>query len=295
MATLSGNKVKDTYSSLLKLESNGVTSTLKTVEDGAGADSALKLSTTEVEVAALSFGAVPSSSPSELTALMIDSNNNVVTRELDAGAFGTSATEAFKTISIAGQGDVVADSATDTLNIVAGSNITLTTNASTDTITIASTSSVFGNPMYVQRPGASYTLTATATTPTEAPVDNNSNSSSHLVNDDSNAHLNSSSSTSNAISIVRNGLIRIDINFMLEVTTSNTDVTIDVKEKPSGGSASTIQSIVRTKASVGNMGIGFSLFRHAADNTDIYYEISRNSGGGASMLTTSTFAVTKLD
>ena len=149
--------------------------------------------------------------------------------------------------------------------------------------------------MYVQRPGAAYTLTTTATTPTEANVDNNSNSSSHLVNDDSNAHLNSSSSTSNAISIVRNGLIRIDINFMLEVTTANTDVTIDVKEKPSGGSASTIQSIVRTKASVGNMGIGFSLFRHAADNTDIYYEISRNSGGGASMLTTSTFAVTKLD
>ncbi len=43
----------------------------------------------------------------------------------------------FQTISIAGQSDVVADIATDTLTLVAGSNITLTTNAGTDTITIA--------------------------------------------------------------------------------------------------------------------------------------------------------------
>ena len=42
----------------------------------------------------------------------------------------------FKTIAIAGQSDVVADSATDTLTLVAGANVTLTTNASTDTITI---------------------------------------------------------------------------------------------------------------------------------------------------------------
>lgn len=43
----------------------------------------------------------------------------------------------FSTISIAGQSDVVADTTSDTLTLVAGSNITLTTNATTDTITIA--------------------------------------------------------------------------------------------------------------------------------------------------------------
>lgn len=42
----------------------------------------------------------------------------------------------FKTIAISGQSDVVADSLTDTLTLVAGTNITLTTNASTDTVTI---------------------------------------------------------------------------------------------------------------------------------------------------------------
>ena len=47
-------------------------------------------------------------------------------------------TEAFKTISVSGQSDVVADSATDTLTLVAGSNMTITTNASGDSITFTS-------------------------------------------------------------------------------------------------------------------------------------------------------------
>ena len=47
-------------------------------------------------------------------------------------------TEAFKTIAVSGQSNVVADSATDTLTLAAGSNMTITTNASGDTITFAS-------------------------------------------------------------------------------------------------------------------------------------------------------------
>ncbi len=43
----------------------------------------------------------------------------------------------FTTISVAGQSDVVADAIADTLTLVAGSRITITTNAGTDTITIA--------------------------------------------------------------------------------------------------------------------------------------------------------------
>lgn len=44
---------------------------------------------------------------------------------------------AFGTISVAGQSDVVADTANDILTLAAGSNITLTTNAGSDTVTIA--------------------------------------------------------------------------------------------------------------------------------------------------------------
>jgi len=46
---------------------------------------------------------------------------------------------AFKTISVSGQSNVVADADADTLTLAAGSNVTITTNASTDTVTIAST------------------------------------------------------------------------------------------------------------------------------------------------------------
>ena len=66
------------------------------------------------------------------------------------GGGGGTVTEAFKTIAVSGQSDIVADSATDTLNIAAGSNINLTTNAATDTLTIESTASG-GGTVTVQR------------------------------------------------------------------------------------------------------------------------------------------------
>ena len=47
----------------------------------------------------------------------------------------------FSTIVVAGQSSVIADSTADTVTLVAGSNITITTNAGTDTITINSTTS----------------------------------------------------------------------------------------------------------------------------------------------------------
>ena len=55
-------------------------------------------------------------------------------------SWGTAGDNAFKTIAISGQSDVVADSTSDTLTFAAGSGISLTTNASTDTITITNSS-----------------------------------------------------------------------------------------------------------------------------------------------------------
>jgi hypothetical protein len=51
----------------------------------------------------------------------------------------------FSTIAVSGQSDVVADTTSDTLTLVAGSNVTITTNAGTDTITIAATGGGGGN------------------------------------------------------------------------------------------------------------------------------------------------------
>lgn len=248
MATLSGNKIKDTYSSLLKLETNGLSSSLKTIEDGAGVDSALKLSTDTVEIdGTLSFTSAPTTNSSELTALLVDGSNNVVKRELNAVAFSGVATQ------------------------------------------------FFANPMFVLRPNGSHTLTDTPATPTQAAVSNNSTTASYLFNDSGNVHLQTSSTTTGAVTIERNGAIKIEVNLILEITTANTDITISVYRKPSGGSAAVIQTIVRSKAATGNMAIGFSLFTHCADDEDIYYKVGKNNSGAGSLTTQSTFSITKLD
>lgn len=248
MATLAGQKIKDKYGNLLHVE-GGLTTTAKVVEDGQGVDSPLKLSTTEVEVdGVLTFTSAPTTDGSELTALLIDGNNNVVKRELDATAF------------TGGGGG----------------------------------STTFANPMFVLRPLSTYNLTTTATTPSIAAVSANSNSGSYLFNDSTNSHLQTSSTTTGAMTIQAEGVVRIEISFFFEITTNNTNVVIDIFEKPSGSSESLIQSITRTQATSANAGIGFSLFRHVAAGTDIYFKISQSAGAG-SLLTTSTFAVTKLD
>jgi len=65
-----------------------------------------------------------------------DNDNNQIT----ITASGTGAAEAFKTIT-AGGNDIVADTATDTLTLVAGSNITISSDTITDTITISASTS----------------------------------------------------------------------------------------------------------------------------------------------------------
>jgi len=84
MATLAGTKVKDKYGNLLQVE-GGVDGTLKTVEGGDGVSTALKLSSTEVQLPSTGtkFTGTPSNAASELTMLMVNGSNQVVTREFD--------------------------------------------------------------------------------------------------------------------------------------------------------------------------------------------------------------------
>jgi hypothetical protein len=89
MSTLAGQKIKDKYGNLLQVE-GGVTTTTKTVEDGTGNTTALKLSSTEVEIAGTqSYTSAPTTDNSETTGLFINASNEVVKRELTATAFTT--------------------------------------------------------------------------------------------------------------------------------------------------------------------------------------------------------------
>lgn len=106
-----------------------------------------------------------------LGAAQIKSSSGVV--DLPAGTtvagaqiFDTNRT-AFKTISVSGQSDVVADSYTDTLTLAAGTAMTVTTNAATDTITFtnAGVTSLTGSAaISVSNSTGAITLTNTGVT-----------------------------------------------------------------------------------------------------------------------------------
>lgn len=88
MATLSGQKVKDAFASLLKLSTNTATTTLKNVESGDGVATALQIGTTKVGVnGTLEFPTVPATGSTELDVLLLNASNQVVKRTLNTGAF----------------------------------------------------------------------------------------------------------------------------------------------------------------------------------------------------------------
>jgi len=65
-------------------------------------------------------------------------NNDFLIYNGTTGAWENKAIGIFKTVAVSGQDNVVADSYTDTLTLVAGSSTTITTNGDTDSITISS-------------------------------------------------------------------------------------------------------------------------------------------------------------
>jgi hypothetical protein len=67
--------------------------------------------------------------------------NGVTWNIVSSAIVAPTTTNSFATITVAGQSNIVADSSSDTLTFIAGSNVTLTTNDSNDSITINSTAS----------------------------------------------------------------------------------------------------------------------------------------------------------
>jgi plastocyanin len=90
---------------------------------------------TNLNATNLSSGTIPvvrlgTAGTRDATTFLRGDNTWAVVSEVDG------ASDSFATISVSGQSDVVADSATDTLTLVAGTGITITTNAGADSITI---------------------------------------------------------------------------------------------------------------------------------------------------------------
>ena len=110
-----------------------------------------------------------SSGPAAAT-LTAGSNISITNADGGITIASTAAGNSFTTVAVSGQSDVVADSSTDTLTLVAGTNVTMTTNASSDSITI--NSSAGNNTMQVNEytgngSTAAYTLASSASSENE--------------------------------------------------------------------------------------------------------------------------------
>jgi hypothetical protein len=78
------------------------------------------------------------------TGVTLTGDNTAKTITITNSSLGANA---FGKIVVAGQSDVDADTTGDTLTLVAGSNVTLTTDASTDSVTISTSVSGITNPL----------------------------------------------------------------------------------------------------------------------------------------------------
>ena len=126
MATLSGTKIKDTFSLLLKLATSAASSAEQVVQDGAGNNTALKLSTDTVESTGdFKCTGTVSVSTTDVTALMLSSTGVFVQRNLSTSPIGTTSVTANSPVGATGS----------TIGLLAASSLsqlTETTAATTD-------------------------------------------------------------------------------------------------------------------------------------------------------------------
>jgi hypothetical protein len=74
--------------------------------------------------------------------ITLTTSGNSITIESAGGSGGTTS-DSFTTVAVSGQASVVAESSTDTLTLVPGTGISITTNANTDSVTISNSISDF--------------------------------------------------------------------------------------------------------------------------------------------------------
>ena len=126
MATLSGTKIKDTFSLLLKMATSAASSAEQVVQDGAGNNTALKLSSDTVESTGdFKCTGTVSTSTTDVSALMLSSTGVFVQRNLSTNPIGTASVTANSPVGATGS----------TIGLLAASSLsqlTETTAATTD-------------------------------------------------------------------------------------------------------------------------------------------------------------------
>ena len=222
MATLSGEKIKDKFGNLLQVE-GGIDSSTRTVEDGLARESALKLSTTTVEIDGdLKFTAAPTTDNSETTALLLDNSTppKMVKRELSSLAVtpispSTGTTETAAILIDASGNPVQRDLATTAFKqfprILARA--------------------------YFDDDGDKALAQGTPYKIVYAPIDNNSGNNS--FNQDDGGILTFLNSARKIVNIGEDGVYKISISLFL-TDCANTIISTNITKNPSGGGTGVI-------------------------------------------------------
>lgn len=131
--SLSSTQIRATYIGLLKTDdNNSIGGALKTISDGSGNDTALRISTNEVNVGSLSIESVPGNPSATKMLMWNDSTKDVQYRNYNPTGVNSFNATSFSTGD--GGATVQIDSSTAVLTINAGSNIQVTGSGSSITI-----------------------------------------------------------------------------------------------------------------------------------------------------------------
>ncbi len=301
MATLSGQKIKDAFASLLKLNSNTATTSLKNVESGDGVATALQLATGKVGVnGTLEFPTVPATGSTETSALLLNGSNQVVKRTLNAAAFtGATVTGATAPLVVTG-GNVTVDNPS-TISALTSSTIAtgdrfLVYDVSTRTwkrIDKSELARSIYSGAYVSAPtivGRVNPAVLTTTSPAllSYAAEGSADTDSIFLNA-SIMSFDNTGGTRTGVLFIEDGTYKIDISLEIDTTSSNTDLTIEVL----------VNGIVEMQATRSGISVGIntaSFFQcvTVAGGEVAQIRVTRGPAGSCSITTNSVVTYTKL-
>ena len=274
MADLGALKPKDTYQQLLTLESNEISGSLKKVQDGAGADTSLELSTNVAKV---------------------DGNLEVTGTSTLTGAVNVQGTSDFDgNVNMDGTltlSTMPTEDTSETTALVIDANGLVKRN---EIQTIASLG-VLLPPTLVMRADVSggFNLTDSYQVPNAKDILNTSTNRSYEIDALNQLSL-SVVNSEGKVAVASSGVVRLDINLILNVTSSSTNIDVILRTDDDLGNTTDHQQINRTHISNNTKtAIGFSYFMHMTEGHKVYYAV-KDSSGSANLLADSTFTVTKL-
>lgn len=200
-----------------------------------------------------------------------------------------SSASSFTTIAVSGQSNVVADSGSDTLTFAAGTGITLTTNATTDTVTVTNSgvTSILNTDSNISVSGS----TGAVTLGLPATISSNTTGSAASLTTSRNFSVTGAVATASASSFDGTGNVTLNVSMQADAVTLGTHTTGNYVANVTGGTGVTVTGTA-TEGWTPQISIGQAV---ATTSNVTFGSISTSAtenGGTATTLQRSSYDVT---